>query len=436
MIIEEKKIIFCHVDKTAGSSISKSLNRTLIIHDDKEPIIHQDKHKRMKDLILKVKNPNDYFKIAFIRNPYDRALSKYFHHKKVDGGTESEKLAKQLDFNEWIKNGGLSVFKPQYEYIYDDNGINLCDFVGRFENLQEDYNFLKNKFSLQNLESLNHNPWKTAVDSYYYYNRESLDYINKKYEKDFCLFNYIKFETNVFDIVIPVGPNDKSIIEEQIKYTKKNVVGFRNIYIICYDPSIHIDGCITIDEKLFPFNIETVANYHGRVHRNGWYLQQLLKLYAGKIITEILDKYLVIDSDTFFLKPTTFVENNKCLYNYGTEYNEPYFHHITQLHESLEKVDKNMSGICHHMIFEQKYINELFHLIEYKHNDLFYNVFLKCVDKNDFSSSGASEYEIYFNYMLKFYPMNIKIRKLKWENGSILKTNKNLDYMSCHWYMR
>ena len=35
-----------------------------------------------------------------------------------------------------------------------------------------------------------------------------------------------------FDIVIPVGPNDKSIIEQQIKYTKKNIIGYRNIYLI------------------------------------------------------------------------------------------------------------------------------------------------------------------------------------------------------------
>ena len=37
-----------------------------------------------------------------------------------------------------------------------------------------------------------------------------------------------------FDIVIPVGPNDKTIIEEQIKFTKKNIIGYRNIYLICY----------------------------------------------------------------------------------------------------------------------------------------------------------------------------------------------------------
>ena len=179
------------------------------------------------------------------------------------------------------------------------------------------------------------------------------------------------------DIVIPVGPNDKSIIEKQIKYTKKNIIGYRNIYLISYDSTLTIDGCITINENIFPFNMDTVAKHHGKLQRNGWYLQQLLKLYAGKIIPNILEKYLVIDCDTFFLKPTTFVETNKCLYNYGSEYNKPYFDHMEKLDKNLSKMDKNKSGICHHMIFEKKYIDELISTIEKNHNDLFYNVFLK-----------------------------------------------------------
>ena len=433
MIIEEKKIIFCHVDKTAGSYISKNLNKSLTVYDHKEPIRHSDKHKIMKDLILKVKNPKDYYKIAFVRNPYDRALSKYYHHIKVDGGTVLEKLAKKLDFNDWIQKGGLSHFKPQYLYIYD-NETNLCDFIGRFENLQKDYNFLKQKFNLDELVRLNENHFKKIKYYYHYYNKESLEYINKKYKKDFELFNYTKFETNLFDIVIPVGPNDKSVIEEQIKYTQKNIIGYRNIYLICYDPSIIINGCITIDENIFPFNIETVAKYHGKLDRNGWYLQQLLKLYAGKIIPDILDKYLVIDADTFFLKPTTFIENNKCLYNYGTEYHKSYFDHMEKLDKSLIKMDQNKSGICHHMIFETKYIDEILNKIENKHNDLFYNVFLKTII--DVKNSGASEYEIYFNFMLKNYPNIIQIRKLNWKNTNKLETNINLDYISYHWYRR
>lgn len=239
---------------------------------------------------------------------------------------------------------------------------------------------------------------------------------------------------NKFDIVIPVGPNDKSIIEEQIKYTKKNIIGYRNIYLICYDPLLTIDGCITINENIFPFNIETVEKYHGKLTRNGWYLQQLLKLYAGKIVQDILDKYLVIDSDTFFLKPTTFVENDKCLYNYGTEYHKPYFYHMKKLDENLNRIYENKSGICHHMMFEKKYIDELISKIEKNHIELFYNIFLKTVtDKN---GSGASEYEIYFNYMLKYYPDKIIIRKLNWKNTNKLETNSNYDYISYHWYMR
>ena len=71
--------------------------------------------------------------------------------------------------------------------------------------------------------------------------------------------------------------------------------------------------------------MKTVNNIHGLNNRNGWYLQQLFKLYAGIIIPDILDKYLVIDSIHFFIKPVKFIENNICLYNYGFEYNFPYF---------------------------------------------------------------------------------------------------------------
>ena len=237
-----------------------------------------------------------------------------------------------------------------------------------------------------------------------------------------------------FDIVIPVGPNDRTVIEQQTKYTQKNIIGYRNIYLICYDPSINIKGCITINENIFPFNKQTIESFHGKSERNGWYLQQLLKLYAGKIIPNILDKYLVIDSDTFFLKPTTFIENNKCLYNYGTEYHIQYFDHMKKLDKELIKVDKNKSGICHHMIFETKYIDELISRIEKNHNELFYNIFLKLV--TDKIGSGASEYEIYFNYMLKYNSDKIQIRKLNWKNTFILDTNCNLDYISYHWYIR
>jgi hypothetical protein len=246
---------------------------------------------------------------------------------------------------------------------------------------------------------------------------------------------------NLFDILIPAGPEDREIVTKQIEFTKKNIIGYRNIYLICYDPTITLDGCITINENIFPFTIDTVAKFHGKLSRNGWYLQQLLKLYAGIVIPNILDKYLVIDSDTFFLKPTTFIENGKCLYNYGDTDWPPYFVHMHKL-VNFKNIEAK-SGICHHMMFETKYVTELIKMVEHKHGDTFYNTFIKLVSASDYTGSGASEYEIYFNYILKNHKDKITIRKL--ESADVLKFNMTTNddftdipynYVSYHWHMR
>jgi len=245
----------------------------------------------------------------------------------------------------------------------------------------------------------------------------------------------------MFDIVIPIGPNDKDIIGRQLEYTKRNVIGYRNIYLVSYDPAMQAEGCITIDEKIYPFSMETVSNAHGPSSRNGWYLQQLLKLYSWNVIPGILERYLVVDADTFFLKPTEFVDaaTGKCLYAYGDEYNVPYFEHMTRMSSGWRKIIDNKSGVCSHMMFETKYLEEIFRLIKSIHGDEFYQVFLEKVDDNykyTDSGSGASEYEIYFNYMLQFHPSNIIVRELKWSHASALNEDNGDDFQSVHWYMR
>jgi uncharacterized short protein YbdD (DUF466 family) len=246
----------------------------------------------------------------------------------------------------------------------------------------------------------------------------------------------------LFDIVISVGPNDKDIVSNQVKYTQKNIIGYRNIYIIPFDAGFTLDGCITIPENMFPFSLDTFKQYHPHAtKRAGWYLQQLFKLYAGTIIPGILDMYLVIDADTFFLQPTTFIDNNGLiLFNHSTECHSPYLKHMNNMHPTLIRMDKHYSGICHHMLFKTKYITELFHLVESYHNCPFYDAFFKCILlPND---SGASEYEIYFNFMLKNHPNEMKLRTLLWKNENSLDAIHNYandtsyDYLSFHTYLR
>ena len=146
---------------------------------------------------------------------------------------------------------------------------------------------------------------------------------------------------------------------------------------------------------------------------------------------------MVIDTDTIFLKPTTFInDDGKCLYSYGTEYHLPYFIHMKKLCGNFEKVYKDKSGICHHMLFDTVYLKEIFSKIEKIHNKKFWLLFLLF---SDFPHpSSASEYEIYFNYMFKYHKDKVELRELKWKNVNNLDNlnELDLDFMSYHWYMR
>lgn len=241
----------------------------------------------------------------------------------------------------------------------------------------------------------------------------------------------------MFDIVIPLGPNDLENIQKQIACTKANVVGLRNIYIVT--PILHFfsPDCIMINESIFPF-FDQIAVYHGKDKRNGWYLQQLIKLYAGRMIVGILDRYLVIDADTFFLTPTHFINSeNQCQYNFGREYHCHYFDHMLRLHPEFTRVYE-LSGICHHMIFETRFIKKMFEMVEENGNKPFWQIFLEKVEpwlRHGFGS-GASEYELYFNYVCKFHSDEIEVRELNWENVRKLDFNMGLHYISHHHFMR
>jgi uncharacterized short protein YbdD (DUF466 family) len=237
----------------------------------------------------------------------------------------------------------------------------------------------------------------------------------------------------MLDVVIPVGPSDIDIIHDQIKYTKQNIIGLRNIYIVSPVTNTNISGVILVSESIFPFSIQDVASKHGATSRNGWYLQQLIKLYAGSCIPDILQNYLVIDADTFFLKPTTFLQDGVAYLNSGYEYHAEYFDHMRRVHPSFIRY-MTCSGITHHMLFNTEYVEEMRGIVEEYHKKPFWEVFLEQV--NTSNNSGASEYEMYSNFMYKVHPDKVILRSLKWANKDKLVLNEDYDYVSVHWYMR
>lgn len=88
------------------------------------------------------------------------------------------------------------------------------------------------------------------------------------------------------------------------------------------------------------------------------------------MIQSIIDNYLVIDVDVFFLKPTIFMQDDKAIFSTGNDHHIPYFTYINFLYNNFSNVH-NKSGICHHMLFSKKYIDELFAIVEEYHKNPF-----------------------------------------------------------------
>ena len=239
-----------------------------------------------------------------------------------------------------------------------------------------------------------------------------------------------------FDVVINVGPKDEPVIRDQIKYTLENIVGRHRVYLISYDPTLTVEGAITVPETAFPFTIADVEAKFGKAcERNGWYLQQLFKLYAHVAIPALTRRYLCLDADTYFLKPTKFIDDDdgRALLTTSEEFTIAYMDHMRRLHPSLERVGP-YSGITHHMMFETACVQDLFRLVEGYHKKPFWRAFLDCVDQ--VRGSGASEYDIYFNFVILYHSDKIRRRELRWQNTDRLEPEKGFDYVSMHWYFR
>ncbi|NBO23927.1 MAG: hypothetical protein EBU93_01615 [Chlamydiae bacterium] len=251
----------------------------------------------------------------------------------------------------------------------------------------------------------------------------------------------------LFDVVICVGKNDVSLLPKVIALIRLNVIGFRKIFLICLDPDcirdIVDDSCVIIDEKIFPFTIHDM--FPENVQRNGWYLQQLLKLYASFVIHDILDNYLVVDCDVFFLQPTSFICQHTAKFFITNSYlssllsHPPYFQHMNRLHPSLKSYH-SFSGITHHFIFNKQLLIQLFLMVEsYHHFSLpFWKLFLNAVDPSLYNFSGASEYEIYFHYLIHFHPDKIILRDLSWMDLPFLSPSDLVKYsfVAIHHYNR
>lgn len=185
MIVRDKEysaVLFVHIPKTAGSSISKILNEKNLDNWKREWPRHHDPYSYLKEANL---IDDSVFSFAVVRNPYTRTYSCYKQYNKTN--------QTDISFSEYlnnIKQGKISPISPllhipQSFYVIDQDIIQV-DRIYKFENLKELEEELEWTLGFYNVGNY-------VVESYIEdYTDEAIDMVQDFYSSDFINFAYSK----------------------------------------------------------------------------------------------------------------------------------------------------------------------------------------------------------------------------------------------------
>lgn len=224
----------------------------------------------------------------------------------------------------------------------------------------------------------------------------------------------------IFDVVVPYHIKDKDILPWCISGIHNHVNTARILVVCNRECQLDVEqtGAIFVDEESVIEGL-TIESYS--YWRWYWYFQQILKLgMADKVDT---DYYLVVDSDTVFLREVSFFNaENKPLYTTHTEYHKAYFNAFRQLlgfHANRE-----YSFTVHHMMYNRHIVKEM--RDRFRGQTPWYLNIIKYLEPQPpgNSISQFNEQETYGHYIKAVYPEEVNIRPLRRETSRDLPTEQ------------
>jgi len=187
---DQHHTIFVHITKTAGTSVARSMFNYLPYH-----------YTAVEYRVIYGKKTFDtYFKFAFVRNPWDRLYSSFRYLKsggwnKEDQQWADENLSEYDNFKDfvltWLSQENIKKhihFKPQCEFVCDNNNNILVDYIAYFESLNDEFNIISKKLGIDSeLGSFNMNPGDSYKEVY---NDEMIKVVREIYGNDINIFGY------------------------------------------------------------------------------------------------------------------------------------------------------------------------------------------------------------------------------------------------------
>ena len=130
---------------------------------------------------------DEYFKFAFVRNPYDLEVSRYKYIVKETIHHEHEAV-KNLTFSQYVEFRYLNKVPSQYQFLFDGQKNCLVDFVGRFENFSSDFDWIKNRIEISHKPV--HKNKTDKIPYFEFYDERSIELVKAMFADDFRTFGY------------------------------------------------------------------------------------------------------------------------------------------------------------------------------------------------------------------------------------------------------
>jgi len=198
-LINGSHFIFVHIYKCGGTSLRK------LFYDNLPVTEFGLSHATAKELKKSFYDCQGYFyfhtayKFTFVRNPFDWVVSLYEFIRGNEAHENYEEI-KDMNFEEFCQwnvdaiqskkqniNGKLNTMT---EFLYDDDGNLLVDFVGRLENIEEDINVITKRLNMPKINMPKMNTSKRKPNYSDYYNDESRRIVEEGFAEDLKNFNY------------------------------------------------------------------------------------------------------------------------------------------------------------------------------------------------------------------------------------------------------
>lgn len=218
LLSNRNRYLFVHLAKTGGTSIRAALGRQRWLDPYYWPSLFCHRVSKMCGHRIGCKIPRHapivvakemlppqmfarLFKFGFVRNPWDRMVSAYYHfqHERQDL-LRAHQLVDFPAFAAWLLKAPLMEFsrptlvqalrRPQRDYLVDLDNSLLVDFVGRYENLLGDYRTIVRKLQMTELSLPHKRRGKRHRDYRSHYTDETAEMVGEHFKVDLTTFSY------------------------------------------------------------------------------------------------------------------------------------------------------------------------------------------------------------------------------------------------------